>query len=142
MLTVNSIKNGIVIDHIKSGNGLKIFEKLNLTKVDYPVVLLMNVESDKLEKKDIIKIQDKIDVDLAMLGLIDPNITVNIIKNGQRIEKRKVGVPQKVKGLFKCSNPRCISNHDLYVEPSFNLIDEEKVKYQCEYCDDFTEYRI
>ncbi|WDV48264.1 aspartate carbamoyltransferase regulatory subunit [Clostridiaceae bacterium M8S5] len=142
MLTVNSIKNGIVIDHIKSGNGLKIFEKLKLIEVDYPVVLLMNVESSKLGRKDIIKIQDRTDVNLDILGLIDPDITVNIIKDGKMIGKRKVGVPQNVKGLFKCSNPRCISNNDLYIQPSFKLVDDKNVKYQCEYCDDFTKYKI
>ncbi|EOC99746.1 aspartate carbamoyltransferase regulatory subunit [Caldisalinibacter kiritimatiensis] len=138
MLTVNSIKRGIVIDHIESGNGLKIFEKLKLADVEFPVVLLMNVPSEKLGKKDIIKIQDEIDLDLTMLGLIDPNITINIIEDDKIIEKKKVELPKKVKGLFKCDNPRCISNSDNYAVPTFTLVDKEKVKYKCSYCDDFT----
>ena len=142
MLRVNSIEKGIVIDHIKSGNGLKIFEKLNLAKVDFPVVLLMNVPSGVLGKKDIIKIQDKIDIDFTTLGLIDPNISINIIENNQIVEKKKVELPQKVKGLFKCDNPRCVSNNDIYAIPEFTLVDKDKVKYKCEFCDDFTKYKL
>ncbi len=142
MLTVNSIECGIVIDHISSGNGLKIFDKLNLSEVDFPVVLLMNVSSNKLGKKDIIKIQDKIDLDLTMLGLIDKNITINIIEDNNIISKKEIGLPKKVKGLFKCSNPRCISNNDAFAEPTFTLVDDKKIKYKCEYCDDFTTYKL
>jgi aspartate carbamoyltransferase regulatory subunit len=142
MLTVNSIERGIVIDHIASGNGLKIFEKLKLSGVEFPVVLLMNVPSKKLGKKDIIKIQDKIDLDLTMLGLIDSDITINIIEDNKIVEKKKVELPEKVKGLFKCENPRCISNNDSYAIPTFTLVDKKKVKYKCSYCDDFTYYKL
>lgn len=142
MLTVTSIECGIVIDHISSGNGLKIFEKMNLGKVDFPVVLLMNVPSKKLGKKDIIKIQDKIDLDFTMLGLIDPNITINIIENDKIVEKKKVDIPERVKGLFKCDNPRCISNNDINATPTFTLVDKKTCKYKCGYCDDFTYYKL
>lgn len=142
MLTVNSIEKGIVIDHIQSGNGLKIFERLNLADVDFPVVLLMNVPSSVLGKKDIIKIQDKIDIDFTMLGLTDPNLTINIIENRKIIEKKIVELPENVKGLFKCENPRCVSNNDIYAIPEFTLVDKKSVKYKCEFCDDFTKYKL
>lgn len=142
MLTVNSIEKGIVIDHIQSGNGLKIFERLNLADVDFPVVLLMNVPSSVLGKKDIIKIQDKIDIDFTMLGLTDPNLTINIIEKNRIVEKRVVELPEKVKGLFECENPRCVSNNDVYAIPEFILVDKKNVEYKCEFCDDFTKYKL
>ncbi|RKD34340.1 aspartate carbamoyltransferase regulatory subunit [Thermohalobacter berrensis] len=140
MLEVTSINCGIVIDHINCGNGQKIFEKLNLGNVDFPVVLLMNVPSKKLGKKDIIKIENKIDLNLDMLGLIDSDITINIIENGNISKKMNVDIPKKVSGLFKCENPRCISNSDIYATPTFTLVNKNKnkIKYQCNYCDDFT----
>ncbi|AKL94084.1 aspartate carbamoyltransferase regulatory subunit [Clostridium aceticum] len=142
MLKVNSIQKGIVIDHISSGKGLKIFEKLCLDKIDTPVVLLMKVPSKKLGKKDIIKVQDYIDIDLTILGLIDPNITINIIENDRTIEKKAIEIPQKVSGLFKCKNPRCITCIDDYAEPEFTLVPNGKIQYKCSYCEELTEYRL
>lgn len=138
MLSVAGIEQGIVIDHITAGNGLKIVDKLGLGNVDFPVVLLMNVSSEKLGMKDIIKIENKFELDLNLLGLIDPNVTINIIKNGEKIEKYKSCIPQQVSGLFKCTNPRCITNHDIYAEATFTLYDQDKLKYQCDFCEDFT----
>ncbi|QUH24713.1 aspartate carbamoyltransferase regulatory subunit [Serpentinicella alkaliphila] len=142
MLKVTSIERGIVIDHISSGKGLKIFQKLSLDKLNTPVVLLMNVQSKELGKKDIIKIQDFIDLDLRILGLIDPNITINIIEKDQIVEKKKVELPQKVKGLFQCKNPRCITSIDTYVEPEFTLAKNSRRKYKCSYCEELTEYKL
>lgn len=143
MLTVNSIGCGIVIDHISAGNGIKIFEKLKLGEVNFPVVLLMNVPSRKLGKKDIIKIENKIDLDLTMLGLIDPNITVNIIENDKIEKKMCVNIPNEVQGLFKCKNPRCISNFDEYITPKFELARKNgKIYYRCSYCEELTSYTI
>lgn len=143
MLKVNSINCGIVIDHISAGKGLKIFEKLKLGEADYPVVLLMNVSSSQLGKKDIIKVENKIDIDLAMLGLIDPNITVNIIENDVIIKKMKVNIPLEVQGLFKCKNPRCVSNFDEYITPKFQLAKKNgKVHYRCSYCEELTSISI
>lgn len=105
MLEVKGIQNGIVLDHIASGNGLKVFDKLQLAKVEYPVVLLMNVESRQLGRKDIIKIENTFDVDLTILGLIDANISVCLIKDGKVIEKQKVVLPKEIKGLIQCKNP-------------------------------------
>ncbi|HNR05266.1 MAG TPA: aspartate carbamoyltransferase regulatory subunit [Bacillota bacterium] len=143
MLTVNSINCGIVIDHIAAGNGIKIFEKLKLDEVDFPVVLLINVPSRKLGRKDIIKIENKIDVDLTMLGLIDPNITVNIIENDKIVKKMNTIIPEEVQGLFKCKNPRCVSNFDEYVTPKFHLAKANgKIHYRCGYCEELTTYSI
>lgn len=142
MLQVTSIEQGIVLDHITSGNGLKIFSKLNLDAVNNPVVLLMNVPSKQLGRKDIIKIQNLKDIDLAMLGLIDANVTVNVIEAGRIVNKCKVGIPQKVSGLFDCSNPRCVTNSDTYAKPSFSLINARAKEYSCEYCDEITRYRL
>ena len=110
MLTINSIKNGIVIDHISAGLGTRIFNYLGLDKVDYSVALIMNAESAKLEKKDIIKIENHIDIDYTVLGLIDPNITVDIIENEVIREKIKLSLPDKVENVIKCKNPRCITS--------------------------------
>ncbi len=142
MLKVTSIEKGIVIDHITSGKGLKIFQKLNLDKLDTPVVLLMKVQSKKLGKKDIIKIQDHVDIDLTILGLIDPNITINIIRNDKIIEKKDIEIPQKVTGMIKCKNPRCITTIDDYVEPEFTLVPDSNLKYRCSYCEELTEYKL
>ncbi|MEA4847394.1 MAG: aspartate carbamoyltransferase regulatory subunit [Clostridiaceae bacterium] len=143
MLTVNSINCGIVIDHITAGNGIKIFEKLKLGEVNFPVVLLINVPSNKLGRKDIIKIENKIDVDLTMLGLIDPGITVNIIENDKIVNKMDTNIPKEVQGLFKCKNPRCVSNSDVYVTPKFRLAHSNgKIYYRCSYCEELTSYTI
>ncbi|MCG8539649.1 MAG: aspartate carbamoyltransferase regulatory subunit [Clostridia bacterium] len=142
MLEVKQIQNGIVIDHIKSGNGLKIFNKLELNKTNSPVVLLMNVESKLLGKKDIIKIENTFDVDLNLLGLIDENISINFIKDGKVIDKKKVVVPEEVTGLVTCKNPRCITNSDDYLKPTFNLMSRENLEYKCSFCDEITKYKI
>lgn len=142
MMQVTSISEGIVLDHITQGNGLKIFSQLNLAELAHPVVLLMNVPSRVLGRKDIIKIQDIKDIDLALIGLVDPSITVNVITGGKIIRKHKVGIPQKVKGLFKCSNPRCVTNVDTYAEPNFYLVDAANREYACEYCEETTRYRL
>jgi len=143
MLKVESIHYGIVIDHITQGKGKKIFDKLNLGDVDYPVVLLRNVPSSKYGKKDIIKIENCIDIDMTMLGLIDSNITINIIENEKIINKMKVEIPKEVQGLFKCKNLRCISNTELYANPSFKLVRfNGTAEYVCEYCEELTSYPL
>lgn len=142
MLKVTEIEKGIVIDHISSGKGLKIFQKLYLDRLQSPVVLLMNVPSQKLGKKDIIKIQDEIDLDLNILGLIDQNITVNVIEGKHIKEKITVTIPKKVKGLFQCKNPRCITCEDQYAEAEFTLVPNGKIQYQCSYCEELTEYKL
>lgn len=142
MLEVKGIQNGIVLDHIASGNGLKVFDKLQLARVEYPVVLLMNVESRQLGRKDIIKIENTFDVDLTILGLIDANISVCIIKDGKVVEKKKVVLPAEIKGLIQCKNPRCITNHDDYIKPVFRLVGEKPLEYMCSYCEEITKYNV
>lgn len=142
MLEVKGIHNGIVLDHIASGNGLKVFDKLQLAKVESPVVLLMNVESNLLGRKDIIKIENTFNVDLTILGLIDANISVCIIKDGRVVEKKKVVLPTEIKGLITCQNPRCITNHDDYIHPVFKLVSEKPLEYMCSYCEEITRYNV
>lgn len=143
MLEVKGIKNGIVIDHIPAGQGIKIFNKLFSNYVDSSVVLLMNVSSQTLGKKDIIKIEDEFDFNLDILGLIDKNITVNIIKDDQLYKKMKSTIPKKIKGFIECKNPRCISHSDIWATPEFTLVSKNgKLKYSCSYCEEITKYKF
>src|SRR5690625_4599529 len=135
MLNINSINQGIVIDHIKAGWGLKIFEYLNLDEADFSVALIMNAVSKRHGRKDIIKIANEIDIDLTMLGFIDPNITVNIIENEKITEKINLSLPEKVKGIIKCKNPRCITRDEKNIDHKFVLIDKDNGIYKCDYCD-------
>lgn len=135
MLNINSITKGIVIDHIKAGWGLKIFDYLKLNKADFTVALIMNAVSKKYGRKDIIKIENVIDIDLAMLGFIDPNITVNIIENEVITEKINLSLPDRVQGIIKCKNPRCITSEERDIIHKFLLINKDKGIYKCEYCD-------
>lgn len=136
MVTINSIKKGIVLDHIKAGHGVKIFNYLGLDKADFTVALIMNAPSDKMGKKDIIKIENVIDLDYTVLGLIDPNITINVIDGELIYEKIKLKLPEKVENVIKCKNPRCVSTMENYVPHVFSLVNEEKGEYKCHYCDE------
>ncbi|MFA5576493.1 MAG: aspartate carbamoyltransferase regulatory subunit [Tissierellaceae bacterium] len=135
MLNINSITKGIVIDHIKPGYGIMIFEYLKLDKADFTVALIMNATSKKYGRKDIIKIENELDIDLAMLGFIDPNITVNIIENEKISEKINLSLPDRVESIIECKNPRCITSVERGITHKFVLIDEDKGIYKCEYCD-------
>lgn len=136
MVTINSIKKGIVLDHIKAGLGVKIFNYLGLDKADFTVALIMNAPSVKLGKKDIVKIENVIDLDFTMLGLIDPNITIDIIDEELIKEKIKLKLPERVENLIKCKNPRCVTSIEKYVPHVFSLVDESKGEYKCQYCDE------
>ena len=136
MLEITSIDKGIVIDHIKAGFGFKVYNYLNLDKAEYNVALITNAYSQKMGKKDIIKINNVIDIDYTFLGLIDPNITVNIIDNGKTVKKVKLEVPQVVRNIIKCKNPRCVTSVEHYFDHVFHLVDKDKRSYRCEYCDD------
>lgn len=135
MLSINSISKGIVIDHIKPGFGFIIFKHLKLDTANFTVALIMNAVSHKCGRKDIIKIENEIDLDLAMLGFIDPNITVNIIENEIITEKICLTLPQTVEDIIKCKNPRCISTEERGLIHKFVLIDKSKGIYKCDYCD-------
>lgn len=135
MLNINSISRGIVIDHIKPGYGIIIFKYLKLDNADFTVALIMNAISQKYGRKDIIKIENEIDIDLTMLGFIDPNITVNIIVDEKITEKIKLSLPERVEGIMECKNPRCVTSEERTITHKFVLVDEKEGSYKCEYCD-------
>ncbi len=135
-MNIDSIKRGIVIDHIKSGNSMRIYRYLHLDDLDCSVAIIKNVKSSKMERKDIIKIDDKIDINLDILGFIDPDITVNIIENGEIVEKKNLSLPEKVEGILTCRNPRCITAAEPSLKQIFMLHDEgDRKVYRCFYCD-------
>ena len=136
MVTINSIKKGIVIDHISAGLGIKIFNYLKLDNAQFTVALIMNAPSTKGGKKDIIKIENELDIDYRVLGLIDPSITINVIENEVITKKVKLEMPKTVENVIICRNPRCITSVEKYIPHVFHLIDEAKGEYKCEYCDD------
>ena len=136
MLSVNTIKNGLVIDHIRSGCGPRIFSWLGLDKANFRVALIMNVPSQKLDKKDIIKIDNIINIDYSVLGFIDPNITVNVVQNEEIVKKIDLVLPEKVENVIRCKNPRCITTSEPYLSQVFRLVNRERSEYRCEYCDE------
>jgi aspartate carbamoyltransferase regulatory subunit len=135
MLNINSISRGIVIDHIKPGYGIIIFKYLKLDRADFTVALIMNAISKKHGRKDIIKIENEIDIDLTMLGFIDANMTVNIIEDEKITQKIDLSLPQRVEGIMECKNPRCITSNERAITHKFVLIDEKEGTYKCDYCD-------
>lgn len=134
MLNIDSITRGVVIDHIKPGLGFKIFKALNLDEADYSVAFIMNANSKTYGKKDIIKIQNELDLDLTMLGFIDPDITINIIKDSKVAKKIKLSLPDKISDIVKCKNPRCITSSERDIIHEFKLLNKEKGIYKCIYC--------
>lgn len=136
-MNVDSLEQGIVIDHIQAGKSMEIYKIMQLGKLDCSVAIIKNAKSKKSGKKDIIKIENTTDVDFDVLGFIDPNITVNIIKGGQIAEKKHMHMPQQVVNVVQCKNPRCITSVEQELPHVFKLVDGEK--YRCIYCED--EYR-
>ena len=135
MINIDSIKNGIVIDHIQAKKGLEIYEALHLDELECSVAIITNARSEKMGKKDIIKIDKKIDFDFNILGYIDPNITINIIENEERTKKYHVELPEKVVNIIKCKNPRCITSTEQELDHIFILTDKEERTYRCKYCE-------
>lgn len=135
MLSINSIKQGIVIDHIKPGSGLFIFKYLELDRADFTVALIMNAKSKRRGRKDMIKIENAIDLDLAALGFIDPEITVNIIEDEKIREKINLELPREVEGIIDCNNPRCVTSTERDIVHKFELIEDGSGRYKCKYCD-------
>lgn len=137
MLNVGELYNGIVLDHIKAGKSMEIYYNLGLDKLDSCVAIIKNAKSNKMGKKDIIKIEGSIDlVDLDILGFIDHNITVNIIQDGKIVEKKILALPKKITNVIKCKNPRCITSIEQELAHIFVLTDEEKQVYRCMYCEE------
>ncbi|MGL5151342.1 MAG: aspartate carbamoyltransferase regulatory subunit [Clostridium sp.] len=141
MLQITSIKNGLVIDHIEAGIGIKIFHYLNLDNSDTQVALIMNVSSNNMGRKDIIKIEDSFELDYTSLALLSPSITINEIKDQKIVSKIKPVLPEKVENIIECKNSRCITSVEKYVPQSFILMDNKKATYRCEYCDHITTLR-
>ncbi len=134
-MNIDSIKNGIVIDHITAGKGMRLYKLLSLAELDCAVALINNVGSRKMGKKDIIKIDAEVDLNTEILGFVDPDVTVNIIKDGKTVEKKKIELPQKLTNVLVCKNPRCISSTEQELPQIFTLADKEKRIYRCLYCE-------
>lgn len=134
-MNIDSIVNGIVIDHITAGKGMDIYELLKLNTLTCCVAIIKNVNSKKMGKKDIIKIDADISLNTDILGYVDPGITVNIIKNGKITEKKSMALPEKLVNVIKCKNPRCITSTEQELAHIFNLTDKENRVYRCIYCE-------
>ena len=134
-MIIGQIKDGIVLDHISAGRGMEIYKVLGLDKLDCTVAMIKNADSVKKGKKDIIKVGQVIDLDFDALGYIDPGITVNIIQDGKLAKRSHLSLPERVKGIIRCKNPRCITSVEQELVHEFRLADREKKIYRCIYCE-------
>ncbi len=134
-MNIDGVKTGIVLDHIKAGKSMQIYELLGLDKINNCVAIIQNADSAKYGKKDIIKIDQIIDLDFDVLGYVDSNITVNIVKDGKLERKHHMELPQTLKNVVKCKNPRCITSVEQEIVHTFKLVDKENKVYRCIYCD-------
>lgn len=137
MLNISGIQEGFVLDHIQEGMSLRIYKDLNLDKLDCTVAIIKNAKSNKMGKKDILKVECPVEaLDLDILGFIDHNITVNVIKGERIVEKRTLTLPKEVKNVIRCKNPRCITSIEQELEQVFQLTDSKKEVYRCKYCEE------
>ncbi len=134
-MNIDSIRNGIVLDHIKAGKSMDIYRFLGLDNLDCSVAIIKNAPSAKMGRKDIIKIDSEMNIDLNIIGFIDPEITVNIIKDGQRIRKEHLTLPRQIRDVLKCKNPRCITSVEQDLPHIFKLTNGENATYRCLYCE-------
>lgn len=134
-MNIDSIKNGIVIDHITAGRGMELYRLLSLGDLDCTVALIKNVGSGKMGKKDIIKIDAAIDINMDILGYVDQNVTVNIIRGGEIVEKKRIALPERLTNVIYCKNPRCITSTEQELAHVFRLTDAQKGVYRCLYCE-------
>lgn len=134
-MNIDSIKNGIVLDHITAGRGMEIYKSLGLDQLDCSIAIIKNVKSSKMGKKDIIKISDNFEINFDVLGYIDPEITVCVIEDGGVKSKHKLELPQTITNIAKCKNPRCITSIEQEIDHVFKLVDKEKQVYRCIYCE-------
>lgn len=134
-MIIGQIKDGIVLDHITAGNGMAIYNILGLANLDCQVALIQNAESVKMGKKDIIKVDRVIDINLDALGYVDPGVTVNIIRDGELAKRQRIDIPERIKNIIKCKNPRCITTVEQELEHVFELADRENRVYRCVYCE-------
>ncbi len=134
-MNIDGIKNGIVLDHITAGRAMEIYHTLNLGELDCCVAIIKNVESRRMGRKDILKIDAEMDLDLDVLGFIDPGITVNIIRDWVRVEKKTLSLPQVMRNVIRCKNPRCITSTEQEIEQVFVLANPNTRTYRCRYCE-------
>ena len=134
-MRIDAIQNGIVIDHITAGRGMQLYKLLKLEELDVSIAIIKNVVSDRLGRKDIIKIDAEIPVNLDIIGYVDPHATVNIIKDGVLIEKKTIDMPEILTDVLKCKNPRCITQTEQELKHQFKLTDKEHQVYRCVYCE-------
>ncbi len=134
-MIIGQIENGIVLDHITAGRAMEIYDVLHLGELDCTVAIIKNAQSEKLGRKDILKVYDVIDLDMDILGYIDPGITVNIIQNGKVVERRHLELPVRVENVIRCKNPRCITSVEPGLKQVFKLTDRVRGVYRCIYCD-------
>ena len=134
-MNIDSISNGIVIDHITAGRGMKLYELLGLEQLDCSIAIIKNVHSVKLGRKDIIKIDSDIHVSLDVIGYVDPGVTINIIRNGELAEKKKIAIPETLINVIFCKNPRCITSSEQELKHVFRLTDRVNKVYRCIYCE-------
>lgn len=134
-MNIDSIKNGIVIDHIHAGGAMELYRLLNLDKLDCTVAIIKNVPSGLMGRKDIIKIDSMTDIDLTVIGYVDPGATINVIKDGRLFEKRKLTMPEKIVNVLRCKNPRCITSVEPDLPQIFRLTSPETHTYRCIYCE-------
>ena len=134
-MNIDSILNGYVIDHIQAGKAMEIYRYLGLDELDCSVAIIKNAKSQNMGKKDIIKIDQEIQLDLNLLAYIDPGVTVNIIRDGELVEKRKPEMPARIVNVMKCKNPRCITQVEQELDQIFVLTDKEQQTYRCYYCE-------
>lgn len=134
-MNIDSITNGVVIDHISAGNGMRLYDLLGLDELDCSIAIIKNVISNKMGKKDIIKIDADIPVNLDVIGYVDPDVTVNIIKNSKLVDKHTIEIPEVLTNVIKCKNPRCITSCEQELDHIFKLTDRENKVYRCLYCE-------
>lgn len=134
-MNIDSINNGFVIDHITAGRGMKLYNLLGLDELDCTVAIIKNVNSSKMGKKDIIKIDADIPVNLDVVGYVDPGVTVNVIRDGKLAEKKTIAMPETLTNVIKCKNPRCITSVEQELDHVFKLTDKEQNIYRCVYCE-------
>ena len=134
-MNIDSISNGIVIDHITAGRGMELYELLGLGKLDCSVAIIKNAHSEKLGKKDIIKIDSEIPVNLDVIGYVDPGVSINIIRDGKLVEKKRIGMPELLTAVIFCKNPRCITSTEQELKHVFRLTDRANKVYRCIYCE-------
>ncbi len=134
-MNIDAIRTGIVIDHITAGLGMRLYDLLGLEKLDCSVAIIKNVHSDKMGKKDIIKIDADIPVNLDVIGYVDPGVSVNFIRDGKLVEKRRIEMPETLTNVIFCKNPRCITSCEQELKHVFKLTDRKNKVYRCLYCE-------